>query len=140
MFTITNCPDCRVGPGNNHLPGCAIERCSCCGNQRSTCECVDHDPAFSRWSGIIPGLAESRYLGITIFEIEGELKTALFRKPRMDGFVIDLVNVNGVLDDDRAHLSTLPPDSPWRNPTQQVVDRERLRFRLAEARAITGRP
>lgn len=64
MNNLPKCPDCRVEPGHAHKPGCDVERCSVCGHQKWGCECKDHDPLFSRWTGFWPGHAEARELGL----------------------------------------------------------------------------
>lgn len=60
---LSDCPDCGVAPGRPHLDNCDVERCSACGGQHLMCECEDHDPLFSRWTGLWPGNAESKLLG-----------------------------------------------------------------------------
>lgn len=60
---LIHCPDCGVAPGCQHKDGCDVERCSVCGCQRVGCNCEGHDPAFARWTGIWPGLAEANFLG-----------------------------------------------------------------------------
>lgn len=61
------CPDCSVVIGENHLPGCDIERCPCCGLQRLSCDCSDADRAgLPRipWNGEFPGTSECREYGL----------------------------------------------------------------------------
>jgi hypothetical protein len=64
MKPLPNCHDCGIKPGQAHKPGCDIERCSSCGQQKLGCECEDHDPLFARWTGVWPGYAEARELGL----------------------------------------------------------------------------
>lgn len=54
------CDDCGAAPGQPHLDGCDVERCSICGGQRLQCECRGHDPLFARWTGFFPGDAEAQ--------------------------------------------------------------------------------
>lgn len=66
---LRDCPKCNVQPGKCHEYGCDVERCSCCGQQRISCECADdecHDPCFARWTGFWPGEAEAFALGLIV--------------------------------------------------------------------------
>jgi hypothetical protein len=71
LDNLQKCHDCGVEPGYTHRPGCDTERCSHCSGQVLVCGgCPDdkgkmrHDPCFARWTGIHPGLAEARELGV----------------------------------------------------------------------------
>lgn len=79
---LRNCPDCGAEPGQPHEDGCDVERCSACGGQRLQCECEDHDPAFSRWTGFWPGEPEAELLGVDLNELHRSgVAGVLFRKP-----------------------------------------------------------
>ena len=63
------CPDCQVAPGKIHLVGCDVERCSTCGQQALQCDCINHDPQFSRWTGYWPGSLEADAIEINLNEL-----------------------------------------------------------------------
>jgi hypothetical protein len=70
---LRDCPDCGVKPGQPHKGHgryCDVERCSNCGAQRVSCGCPpkSHDEAFARWTGLWPGTAESKALGVDLNE------------------------------------------------------------------------
>ena len=69
MKNLKKCPDCDVVPGQPHVPGCDVERCSECGNQLISCGCEGHDRAFARWTGFWPGSLESKEIGIDLNEM-----------------------------------------------------------------------
>lgn len=82
---LKDCPDCGVKPGQAHKRGCDIETCSSCGLQRMSCDCIEHDPLFSRWTGFFPGEIESAYLKIDLneFYLQG-LSKIFFVKPEIN--------------------------------------------------------
>lgn len=92
IHELVNCPGCGVAPGHIHLPGCLAEICSHCGQVRKTCKSVEHDPAFSRWTGLFPGVAECLALGLVQDDgspdmaafIAKDLPEILFSKPQAD--------------------------------------------------------
>lgn len=55
---LIKCHDCGASPGETHMPGCDVERCSVCGSQKISCHCEGHDQFFARWTGLWPGVAE----------------------------------------------------------------------------------
>lgn len=81
---LHNCHDCNAKPGELHVPGCDVERCSVCGGQRLQCNCRRHDPYFARWTGLWPGEAEAKYLGVDLNEFSIEFSSVFFIKPRRD--------------------------------------------------------
>jgi hypothetical protein len=63
MSETENCHDCNAAPGEVHIGGCDVERCSVCKGQWIACGCRDHDPEQSKWTGLWPGVAECRERG-----------------------------------------------------------------------------
>jgi hypothetical protein len=66
MITSSDrCPDCGVGAGEFHRPGCDIEQCPYCGRQLIACGCKRTPPLDDRmpWTGVWPGVAECREFG-----------------------------------------------------------------------------
>ena len=59
------CPDCGAAPGENHKPGCDVERCPACGGQALSCGCDwdGENPPPLPWTGIWPGKQEATDLG-----------------------------------------------------------------------------
>jgi len=76
---FSNCHDCGVKPGQEHKPGCDVERCSHCGGQSLCCDSEEHDPAFSRWTGLWPGAAECFALGLVRPDGEPDLNTLIVK-------------------------------------------------------------
>lgn len=61
------CPDCSVGPGQEHCDGCDVERCAACGMQRLCCGCSEQEQAkYPRlpWTGEWPGTADCRRMNL----------------------------------------------------------------------------
>ena len=84
--TPTNCPECGITPGTRHTGSCDVARCTRCGGQAISCDCVyivnglnpgsltesvysngptaemmdrlDKEFPVDVWSGIWPGVAE----------------------------------------------------------------------------------
>lgn len=87
MNALKSCHDCGAKPGETHIGGCDVERCSVCGGQFISCACEDeareaHDPFFARWTGIWPGAAEADFLGIDLNTLIGSgIYRHLFVKP-----------------------------------------------------------
>ena len=69
MNKLINCHDCGVFPGQQHIDGCDVERCSICGGQRLQCDCKGHNKNFAKWTGLWPGIAEAQYLGTNLNEL-----------------------------------------------------------------------
>lgn len=63
MDKKTNCPDCGAKPGESHMFGCDVERCTVCKGQRLGCACKGHDKKKAKWTGYWPGELECRKKG-----------------------------------------------------------------------------
>lgn len=79
---LTVCPACKVSPGHVHNNGCYVELCSVCGKQRHFCRCIGHDNIWARWTGIVPGVAESRYLKIPLQKFMNQYRKIFYTKPK----------------------------------------------------------
>ncbi len=53
---IRKCPDCGADPDSKHKDSCDIARCTECGGQRLSCDCIEGDSDI--WEGIWPGVQE----------------------------------------------------------------------------------
>lgn len=83
-----NCPDCNAAPGELHKPGCDVERCPWCYQQRWL-GCFCREP----WSGEWPGESEAAKLGLDLNE-----------------FRIRQAMIGEMLRDYRNELAALKPD------------------------------
>lgn len=97
IIPLTNCPTCHVPPSTIHLDNCPTERCSECGEQYITCNCItrsDHDKQFARWTGISPCEAEAKYLNTNVEELHKLGMTKIFDvKPKDNrNFIILIFN------------------------------------------------
>ena len=54
----SDCHDCGAKPGEEHNPGCDVERCSVCKGQFIGCGCEGHDSSKVKWTGWWPGELE----------------------------------------------------------------------------------
>lgn len=53
-MNTSTCPNCGAGNCESYLNDCDIERCSVCGSQKISCDCLDHDPQLSARTGEWP--------------------------------------------------------------------------------------
>ena len=86
LTDLKPCPDCAVVPGQPHREGCDVERCSACGMQRiAYCHESEHDPLFSRWTGIWPTDAEAQFVGVDLNEfVKQGFQAVMTVKPTLD--------------------------------------------------------
>jgi hypothetical protein len=64
-ITLPNCPGCCTPVGEHHKPGCVVERCTACGQQKRTCGC---DSGHTAWTG--------KWLAKPLFEHSTGLKNS----------------------------------------------------------------
>lgn len=57
--TLPYCPECCTPVGGLHKPGCDVERCTACGQQKLTCGC---DSGHTVWTGEWPGTSQGAAL------------------------------------------------------------------------------
>jgi hypothetical protein len=94
--TLLNCPDCRSPVGELHKPGCDIERCRDCGQQKLTCGCeLDHTIWTGEWPETIQDV-KAKY--DALLGMEGEWDTdyshhpsVVYRSPSGFPFVIGMI-------------------------------------------------
>lgn len=82
--TTRPCGDCGVQPGQPHVDGCDVARCTLCGWQRISCEHEDEEGGWGQvWTGRWPGDAEVEALGLTdLNELASLSRSGLLRWDR----------------------------------------------------------
>ena len=77
MSTENTCPDCAVAPGEAHVDGCDVARCTACGAQRIGCDHGGEDVGWGAiWTGRWPGVAEvEEGLAVDLNDLERKAAT-----------------------------------------------------------------
>lgn len=113
MTIQKNCPDCGTKIGQAHQDGCDIERCPHCGQQWIGCQCKDHDPSKTLWTGDLP---DSAFVTASTqqFDFEGQWQRAIVR--HLDDPMVITALTLGLILHDPNYTADTPPWLVGRGP------------------------
>ena len=103
MTLQQTCPDCGTEIGQAHHNHCDVERCSVCDDQWLICDCAEHDPMASAWTGEWPArktTSEETRVNAGTPSFLGVLVVA--RRDPNDHFTIENCYIRTALSDEEA--------------------------------------